>query len=104
MLVSLDKGGPESALEQVARAVVSTVEPLGVDAIDLPHSFGKVCSGCPDHKVVVVRHQAVREALPGESRQDLSQPIQEDVVIPLVEEDSLLRIPTGEHVVGAAGN
>src|SRR3954470_8812814 len=102
MFISLNQGRAEAPLEYVPNAIMSMVEALGIDPVDLSHSTGEIRIPRPDDEVVVVGHQTVGEALPREAREGFHDYIEEDLVIPVVQEDRLLRVATGEHVVGAA--
>src|SRR5919204_3424946 len=64
MLFALDECQAKSSLEQVATSVVALIERLRVEAVQPSDSPRQRCLGHPQHEVVVVRHQAIREAPP----------------------------------------
>jgi hypothetical protein len=52
----------EAVPEQVGVAVVSTVEPVRITAVERVHHRRELAVTSFDYEVVVVRHQAVRQA------------------------------------------
>jgi hypothetical protein len=82
-------------------SIVSTIEGLGIEAVDVTHTVREVGFGRPDHQVIVVRHQAVGQAPPLKSGQGLGGYIHENVAVSVVKEDVLLVIAPSHHVVMA---
>jgi hypothetical protein len=66
MAFSLNKNSLVPALKYVADTVMSLVEKLGVNSVDLPHALRQVAVRCFDDKMVVVVHKAVGMADPVE--------------------------------------
>jgi hypothetical protein len=62
--VGLDRHRVESSLEEMTCEAVTSVEGLSVDAVQPLKAARKRRSADLDHKVVVVRHQAVRVKSP----------------------------------------
>jgi hypothetical protein len=77
----------ETPLEDVAHAVVSAVEALSVDAIQLSHAPGEVGPGCLEEKMVVVCHQAVGAAQPAVLLDDGAEGVEEQVLIGVPQKD-----------------
>ena len=100
---ALDEDSLEAPLEHVADPIVPAVESLRVLPVQAPHASGQVRLGGLDEQVEVVRHQAVAVAVPVVGVDDLAQPVEEGVPIPVVEEDGFARIAPGGQVVEGAG-
>ena len=60
MTVFLDQDGLIPALEQVTGPSVPFIEQLGIDAIELPHTDGKIAVRGFDEKMIMVSHEAIR--------------------------------------------
>lgn len=63
----LDEDGLESSLEDVARSLVVSIDPLRVDAVEVSHATRQVRIGRFDQQMVVIGHQAVHVAKPSEA-------------------------------------
>jgi hypothetical protein len=57
--ICFNKQGFVSPSEQGAIVVMQPVEPLGIDAIDMPHATRKVAVGGLNQQMIVIWHQAV---------------------------------------------
>ena len=77
----------EPSLKHVADFPVSAVELLRVDAVELPHSLGKVCVGCFNEEVVVIGHETVRMTNPVVSLDNISELGEKYSMVMIVKED-----------------
>ena len=78
------------------------VERLGVHPVELPHSPGQGGIDRLDQQVVVVRHQTIGMTEPVESRNSLSEYLEELLAIGVVEKDILICITAGSDVIHRA--
>jgi len=101
--VSLDDHGPETTLKHVSHPAVGAIEPLGVDAVDLPHAAREVRLGRLDEQVVVVRHQAVGVTDPAAALDDITEDPQERGAVSVSEEDGRAGVSPGRQVIEGAG-
>ena len=65
----------------MAHALVSAVEPLGVDSVDLLPDPGQIGVRCFHEQVVVVAHQAVGMAEVATDRKGFSQDLKKAVLV-----------------------
>jgi hypothetical protein len=82
----------EAALEHVPDAVVSPVEALRVEAVQLPHALREVRRGSLQKKVVVVRHQPVRVTEPAVAFDHLAEGLEGRRAVRVIEEDRRPRL------------
>jgi hypothetical protein len=78
VLVALDGDRMKASLEEMAIELVSMVEPLCVHAVQMLDSGGEIGVGRLHDQVIVVRHQAVAEALPVATPYDAIQQSKKD--------------------------
>ena len=102
MRLALDELVVKAALEDVAAVVVAPVEPLGIHAVQPVHSSRDVWFRGLDEEVIVVRHQAIRMAHPSQEVHDLLHQLKEANPVAGIDEDLLLAVSTGRHVIGGA--
>ena len=95
MLVRVEHAGVEAGAEEVAEALVTAVEALGVDAVEPLHAGGEVGAGGVDDEVVVRVHEAEGVAAPAVALDRLGQQLEEEHAVVVVLEQEL-----GEHRVG----
>jgi hypothetical protein len=57
----------ESPLEYMADPLVSAIEGLSINTVQMPHSHGKIAVKCLDQEMVVVVHEAISMANPVEA-------------------------------------
>jgi hypothetical protein len=88
----------------MAAAAVPSVEALCVDAIQLSHSNREVGLRCFDQQVVVVAHQAVGVAEPGEAVDDAGERCEEGGPVVGVEIDVLASVAARDQVVETIGD
>ena len=82
---------------------VSTVEPLGIDTVDLAHAARKRRAARLDQQVIMVVHQAIRPQRPVEPFAGAHQAIEEGLPISIVEIDRFARIAARHHVIERTG-
>jgi hypothetical protein len=99
MPISLDEVCVEAVLEQVAGQLVSAIEPLRVDAVEIPHPVRQIVAGTVDQEVEVVSHEAVRSATPSMRSDDASEKSDELSSVPIVAEDRLLPVAACRYVI-----
>lgn len=83
-------------------AGVSAVERLRVDAVQVTHAPAEVRPGRLEHEVVVVFHEAVGQADPGEAGDGSAECCEEHFPIAIVDEDRLVGVAAGGYVVKRA--
>jgi hypothetical protein len=103
VLVALDDGGVEAALEQVADAVVAMVEGLGVAEAEEVHPAREPFELGRDDEVEVVRHVAEREQAPAEPARRATKERGEEAVVGVVGVDGLACDAAVRHVVAPGG-
>jgi hypothetical protein len=99
----LDESGLEAALEKVAHATMTAVEPLSVDGVDVMHARREVGIRRPHQEVVVVSHQTEGEQRPRLSTQGRLEYVEEAVSVFVVPVDRATLVPASEDVVDPAG-
>jgi len=67
---------PEAVLEEVCLAAVSTIEPQGKTAVERSHPMRDLSVVRFEHQVIVVRHQAIREAVKPRARDNPRKTLQ----------------------------
>jgi hypothetical protein len=65
--VSLDQNGLEPALKNMAHSIVSTIETLGVDTVQMSHPRGEISVNRFHNKVIVIVHKTVSVTMPVEA-------------------------------------
>jgi hypothetical protein len=99
--VALDGDRMKASPEEMAIELVSMVEPPCVHAVQTLDARGEIGLGRLHDEVIVVRHQAVAEALPVATPYDAIQQSQDPTVV-IVPEDHLSAVPAGDEVVDPA--
>ncbi len=102
MTVFLNKNGFIPALEQMADPLVTFIEQLSIDTVQLPHTDGEIAVGGLNEQMIMVGHETVGVTNPVVFFVDVLEGIEEIDTILVVFEDGLLFIPTGGHVVNGA--
>jgi hypothetical protein len=97
----LDKDRLESPLEDVPRTLVSPVERLCVNTVQVSHATREIRPWRLDQEVIMIRHQAVCVTDPAEAFYHITEYIQGAKTIFVVEEDLLSGIPTGCNMVNS---
>jgi hypothetical protein len=72
VLGALDDPSAISILKQMAVTDVSSVEPLCVEEVQAVHPSREMFALGFDDQVIVIRHQAIGEEVPGKSSNDVS--------------------------------
>ncbi len=103
MAVFLDENCLVPALEQMTVPLVTFIEELGIDAVQLPHADGEIPVGGLNQQMIMVGHEAVGVANPVVSLIDVLEGIEKIDSILIVLENGFLFIPAGGHVVDGAG-
>jgi hypothetical protein len=75
------------------------VEELGIDAVQLPHTNGKIAIRSLDEKMVVVGHEAVGVTDPVISFVDVLESVEEIQAILFVLEDGFLLVAPGGDMI-----
>src|SRR4051794_7642006 len=88
----------EPALKEMADARPALVEGLRVETMQRVHPAPEVRLGRLDQHVHMVRHQAVRKAVPSELLHDTVKQLQIPLAILVVEKDQAPFNPAGEYV------
>jgi len=101
MLVRLDQDRPVATLEEMPVSSVPTVEGLRVHAVQVAHAAGEVRLRGADEQVVVVAHQAVGEAAPGEALERFFEDLQEALPVRRVAVHRSALVASGGEVVDA---
>ena len=101
MPVALDEACAEAALEEVAVEPVPAVEQLGIRAIEALHPLRQVGRRRLEEEVVVVRHQALRMAVPAEPGDDVFRDREHQPPVGVVAHDVLSAVSAGVDVVHA---
>ena len=83
--------------------MVSTVESLGIDSVDLPHAARERRAARLDQQVVMVVHQTIRPQRPVETIAGANQTIQKSLPILIIEVDRLTCITARHHVIERTG-
>ena len=83
----VDDGGAEASLEEVAVALVATIEVLRVPAVQAAHPAQRASVVVSTDQVKVVRHQAVRVQTPTIPSHDPVEHLHEDTSFHVVRED-----------------
>src|SRR3989338_8916952 len=99
MALFLYQDGLVAALKQMSHGSVAPVVELGIDTVQLAHSFGEVSLWCFDYQVVVVVHQTVGVAEPVKAVNDLAEGVQEGFAISIVIEDVFSGVTSGGRMV-----
>jgi len=87
----------------MAYSMMSAVEALGVNAIQVAHAFREVGFRRFDNEMIVIAHQTVGVAYPVESLANLTEYIQPRYAILIREIDVFAPITTGGDVIERAG-
>ncbi len=94
----------EPALQQVSQALMATIEPLGVGAMESAYAATKIRLGRFNHQVIVISHQTVHGAAPVLLLPLATEYTDELVPIAVLQEDGLLCIAaSGDDVVESTG-
>jgi len=102
--VAFDEYVVKASLEEMPFVAVPPVEPPRVHAVQPVHSAGDIRLRRLNEEVIVIRHQAIRMASPIEDLDDLLEQLEETEPVTVIDEDLLLAVPAGRHVVGSAGS
>ena len=103
MAVFLNEDRFVSALEQLACPLMTFIEKLRIDAVQLPHPRGKIAVRRLDQKVIVIVHHTVGMTEPVISFIDMLECVQEVDPVLVVLENGLLFIAAGGEVINGAG-
>jgi hypothetical protein len=89
-------------LEDVPAASVNRVQPLGIDAFELPHPMGKIRVRRLHEQVVMVGHETVRVAPPVEALAHISEHPQEQLPAAVNAVDALTTVTARRDVLEGA--
>ena len=99
MVVAIEDPGCEATLEEMADAVVPTVEAHCIQPVQPLHPVRELRLGRPDDQVEVVRHQSPGEHVPVEARRHLPKLRLPPVAVERVADDRASRNAPGRDVV-----
>jgi hypothetical protein len=103
MRLLLDQDGLEPSLHQVTVSLVSPVEPLRVDAVEVSHAPGQVGFGRFDQQMEVVAHQNEAMQSPFEALDSLSEDVQEAFPVSFVSKDVSPFVPPTRDMPDSTG-
>ena len=103
MAVFLNEDRFVSALEQMTYPLMTLIEKLSIDAVQLPHPQRKIAIGCFDQEVIVVVHEAVGMTEPIIPLIDMLECVQEVDAVLVVFENGFLFIAAGGYVIDGTG-
>ena len=98
MRFALDEDRLESALKKVTNALMTTIEDLRVEAIEIAHTDRESRLGRFEEEMVVVAHEHVGMYPPGSGSGDTTENPEKKLPIFLVDKDRLLLIPAARDV------
>jgi hypothetical protein len=99
MTVLLYENGLVPSLEKMPRPVVSLIERLGIDPIQLPHTEREIPFGCFDEEMIVVVHETIGMTAPAVVLVDLCEDLKKRITIDIVLENILLLVPSGCNMI-----
>src|SRR5574341_899526 len=102
MALFLYQYGLVAALKQVSHGSVAPVVELGIDTVELAHSFREVSLRGLNDQVIVVVHQTVGVAKPVEAVNDFAQALQEGFAISIVIENVFSGVAPRRHMIDRA--
>ena len=97
--VFLDQNGLVASLEQVSVPAVIFIEELRVNAVELPHTEGKIAFRSFNQEMVMVGHATIGVTDPIMSFVDVLKCIEEHFPVMVIFKNRLLLIPAGSHMV-----
>ncbi len=100
--IAFHEARSETSLKQMPHAIVSTIELLSVNTVELAEGRRQVPVRCLQQEVVVVSHQAIRMNHDVESFDDRPECRQEPSSIVIVEKDVLPGVSPRDDVVDAS--
>jgi predicted ribosome-associated RNA-binding protein Tma20 len=103
MAVFLNEDRFVSALEQMTCPLMTFIEKLCINPVQLPHAQGKITIWRLDQEVIVVVHHAVGMAEPVIPLINMLESVQEVDAVLVVFENGLLFISAGGDVIDGTG-
>ena len=100
--VFLDQDCFIPALEQMAYPAVPFIEELRIDAVQLPHTDGKIPVRGLNKKMVMIGHEAIGVTYPVITFIDVLKGVEKVLSVLVVFKDGLLFVATGSNVVHGA--
>ena len=79
---------------------VTTVEALGIDAVQLPHAQRQVALRRFDKQMIVIVHQAIRVTQPAKSHYHFAEADKKQLSVSIIEKYRILRVTAGGNVIG----
>ena len=104
MILALDESCQVATAEEMALSTVPSIVRVRVEPVQRAHSASEGLCGDLHNEVVVVRKEAVREALPVEPCDDPGEEREEEGVVVVVQEDRPAAVSSRCDVVVAAGD
>jgi hypothetical protein len=101
--VSIHELGGESTLQHMAASLVSPIESLRVDAVEVPHRGREVRLQDLQQQMIVITHKAIRVASHVIAGDDAREHDQEPRAVVIIFEDRAPVIPARSDVVDPAG-
>ena len=85
--IFVDKNALVSALIEMSRPVMTSIEVAGVGDIEFAHEFGKIAFRCLDQQMKMVVHKHVAAEFDGITREGLQEYLEKPFSIVVVPED-----------------
>jgi hypothetical protein len=101
--ISIDHLGAETPLKHMTAPLMSAIESLRVDAVQVAHRYREVRLGCLKEQVIVVAHEAVRMTEDAITSRGGGQHDEKDRAIVVVLKNELPVVSASHHVVDPAG-
>jgi hypothetical protein len=102
VVLFLDEEGLVSALEEMADAPMSGIEPLGIVGMQREHYPGQGRWPALQSEMDVIVHEAVGEDPKPKPFLALAEPFEIRFSVPIVAKDGLSLVPSSDHVVDPA--
>ena len=99
----LDQLALEPSLKEVSWPPMAFGVPVGVAGYEVLHAPRKIGTRGAQEQVQVIRHEHEAEKLPAKTIDSLFQAVNHSLIVTIVPEDDLPRVPSGHHVVDRAG-
>lgn len=75
------------------------IDPLRIDAVQVPHAFRELRLGRFDDQVIMIGHQTIGMTAPIEAPTDVRIHVQKHVPVGVIEKDIRPGIPSGSDVI-----
>jgi hypothetical protein len=86
----------------MARSAISSIEPLGIHAIELSHPFGQIRVRGFDDQMIMIAHQTIGMTAPIEPLTDVGVDLKKGPTIGIIKKDICPSIAARRHMVQRA--